>query len=464
MANIVATPEQAAVRDSRAHVLVVNAFAGASKTTTCEMYAAQRQNKRILYLVFNKALQMEARARFPGHVQCLTAHGLAYAKFGVRYKHKLAQNLRVTDVVKALDLGENYTVAQGALNLLLKFITSGRNEMADIAADEFYSSSVTDVARALWKKMKDLNDPSVPMLHDGYLKLYQLSRPLLPYDIILLDEAQDTNPVLAAIVAGQQCPKVFVGDVHQQIYLFRGAINAMGAIKGEQHALTRSFRFGDAIADVATALLREKGERRDVIGAGTPGRVGPVDFTKPYAHICRTNAGIFREAAEAVLLERRIAFVGGFESYRFNMIESAHNLRFGLPVPDPYLRAFDTYEKMLTVGQETDDPEIKMLCAVVEEYGARIPEMISQVRDREADIGSANVILTTAHKSKGLEFDQVKLADDFMEISRYREYCKRAEDRAELDNLGTEMNLLYVSATRARRVLEPNGTIDDQLM
>lgn len=464
MTSIVATPEQLAIRDSKADMLVVNAFAGAAKTTTCEMYASKRQNKNILYLVFNKALQIEARARFPKHVQCLTAHGLAYSKFGVRYKHKLAANLRVTDVVKALGLGENYAVAQAALNLLLKYIISGRNELNDVAADELFSSSVTDVARVLWKKMKDVNDLSVPMLHDGYLKLYQLSKPILPYDLILLDEAQDTNPVLAAIVSAQQCPKVFVGDVHQQIYLFRGAVNAMSMLKGEQHALTHSFRFGDAIADVATVILREKGERRSVIGAGAPGRVGSVDFTKPYAHICRTNAGIFREAVEAVLQKRRIGFIGGFESYRFNMIESAHNLRFNLPVSDPYLRSFETYEKMMTVGQETDDPEIKMLCSVVEEYGAQIPRMISRVRDSEVRIENANVIFTTAHKSKGLEFDQVKLAGDFMEVNKYREHIKRAEDQSEMDRLAVEMNLLYVSATRAKRVLEPNDTIKRQLM
>lgn len=47
--------------------------------------------------------------------------------------------------------------------------------------------------------------------HDAYLKLYQLSDPQLDYDCILLDEAQDTNPVLGAIVAGQRGQKIFVG-------------------------------------------------------------------------------------------------------------------------------------------------------------------------------------------------------------------------------------------------------------
>lgn len=34
----------------------------------------------------------------------------------------------------------------------------------------------------------------VPMMHDGYLKIFQISRPQLKFDFILFDEAQDCNP------------------------------------------------------------------------------------------------------------------------------------------------------------------------------------------------------------------------------------------------------------------------------
>jgi len=70
------------------------------------------------------------------------------------------------------------------------------------------------------------------MLHDGYLKLYQLSNPVLQYDCILLDEAQDINPVTGEIIFSQsrafnfyskKTSIILVGDSHQQIYSFRGA-------------------------------------------------------------------------------------------------------------------------------------------------------------------------------------------------------------------------------------------------
>ena len=45
--------------------------------------------------------------------------------------------------------------------------------------------------------------------------------------------------------------------------------------------------------------------------------------------------------------------------------------------------------------------------------------------------------MTTAHKSKGLEYDHVVIAQDFHE-----------------EATGEEMNLLYVAATRAMKTLE----------
>lgn len=60
--------------------------------------------------------------------------------------------------------------------------------------------------------------------HDAYLKMWALSEPKLSrkYSHIILDEAQDTNPVTAGVVANQRdISKLLIGDRHQSIYLFR---------------------------------------------------------------------------------------------------------------------------------------------------------------------------------------------------------------------------------------------------
>jgi F-box protein, helicase, 18 len=84
------------------------------------------------------------------------------------------------------------------------------------------------------------------LYRQGYLKLYQLSKPQIQlYDCLFIDEAQDltpgkslssmpATPLLAAvtdIVNNQRVSKILVGDKHQQIYAFRGAVNAMTQIQ-----------------------------------------------------------------------------------------------------------------------------------------------------------------------------------------------------------------------------------------
>ena len=92
--------------------------------------------------------------------------------------------------------------------------------------------------------------------HDGYFKLWSLSQLHLDYDFILLDEAQDSNPALLSVLSAQTVPVVFVGDRYQQIYQWRGAVNAMESLKtADVASLTTSFRFGQGIANVATKIL-----------------------------------------------------------------------------------------------------------------------------------------------------------------------------------------------------------------
>ena len=81
------------------------------------------------------------------------------------------------------------------------------------------------------------------------MKLYQLSKPQIQlYDCLFIDEAQDLTPgrkerrirsnriesVISAvtdIINNQRVSKILVGDKHQQIYAFRGAVNAMTKIE-----------------------------------------------------------------------------------------------------------------------------------------------------------------------------------------------------------------------------------------
>ena len=51
------------------------------------------------------------------------------------------------------------------------------------------------------------------------------------YDVLLWDEAQDMNPAMLDVCLKQVKPKLVVGDSQQQIYSFRGAVDALRIVK-----------------------------------------------------------------------------------------------------------------------------------------------------------------------------------------------------------------------------------------
>ena len=101
-----------------------------------------------------------------------------------------------------------------------------------------------------------MGDPDNPvgMVHDGYLKLFQLSQPVLTgFDSSLVRRGPGRQSGHAGhCPAAIHAPQVIVGDRHQQIYGWRGAQNALDALQPTTtRYLTRSFRFGPPIAALA---------------------------------------------------------------------------------------------------------------------------------------------------------------------------------------------------------------------
>nr|WP_107486742.1 UvrD-helicase domain-containing protein [Streptomyces sp. TLI_235] len=82
------------------------------------------------------------------------------------------------------------------------------------------AQAVLPFARHAWLDATDPDGRAIRFEHDRHLKMWQLTNPRLPGDYVLLDEAQDTNPVLESVVHTQRghAPLVLVGDSAQQIY------------------------------------------------------------------------------------------------------------------------------------------------------------------------------------------------------------------------------------------------------
>ena len=451
------TPEQLAIFDSDASVMKIKAGAGTGKTTSLMGLADRNRRERILYLAFNRAIKEEAQARFSSNVRSMTAHGLAFSQIG-RYYADEPGKLLPTDLkpfhvlphlersVREIPPGLHNLYGGRVIETVKSFLVSADPEISPAHVSlgaspgekkHFAPEAILMDARVIWHAMHSFSKP-LPIIHDGYLKLFQLENPDLGYDMVLLDEAQDTNPVIQALVDTQPSRLAYVGDEHQAIYSFRGARNAMALLEAEEdHLLTGSFRFGPEVAEVANRILEAKGEASlRLRGLGKSTSVGRLEAGKPHAYIARGNSALFYRAVQALKSRETFAFVGALGQYRMDLIEQTYRLSVGQAVSDPFLKAFTTFEDLQDYGEAMEDGDIISRCKLVTKYNDRLPALLSSIQSnaRRHPDPQAKLVLTTAHRSKGLEFENVVLADDYMDF-----YDEKQGQWRDLDNASTEM-------------------------
>lgn len=458
------TTEQDAIAHAHGHRVRVTAYAGTGKTSSLEAWARAHPRVKTYYVAFNKSVQVEAAGRFPRNVTAKTGHAPAYAAIGRQYREKLVSGVKPWELVQAgLFPGVPHTAqaawADVVIRTLQQFWASTDTQILPthipLTASDWQGPfawadplhAVRDAER-VWSRMQDPLDAAVGMMHDGYLKLYALSEPRWPYDAILFDEAQDANPVMLQMVLRQtQAQQIFVGDPYQAIYGWRGAIDAMTAITADQDLrLTASFRFGPAIAAVATRLLRW--HDRSVIPvqglASGRGQVYRGMGAAPVTVIGRSNAGLFSQAVALWQASPTIQFdwVGGIDGYRLDLLEDTARLWQQDVVRSPFLRLFPDFDALVEYAETVDDVEWQGRTRLVDRWGKGLPGWIARIRTASQAPGRATVRFSTIHKAKGLEWDHVVLLDDLPTLG------DRPHDLSPEDQ-----HLWYVAATRAHQRL-----------
>jgi len=476
------TDEQAAIIASEAQRLRVLALAGTGKTSTLKMFAEANPGARILYLAFNRWVADEVRRAFPRHVTAKTTHSVALRSFGQRYRGQIGE-LRIWELAERLH--SPYTnppvrtrFARYARETLHNWFASpdphisaqhlpgvlkrdpGERMALDRPIDR---ERVLQVAWRLWDEMRDPTNESVPIPHDGYLKQWSLNQPTLPYDIVLLDEAQDTNAPVLEVLKHQPGRLVFVGDPMQAIYAWRGAVNAMAMPSDETLYLTGSFRFGPEIAEVGDAVLQWVSPRAPQLrGLAQPGYVGKLLKGHQLAVLGRTNEGLFDMAASLVTQrpDARVGWIGGISAYGFDVIEQVYRLWSPKLEPDdPDIARFQDFDALKDYADHAGDVRLKIRAKVVDKYGDRTPEILATLR--AADYGDrAPNVFSTVHRAKGGEWPQVVMAADFAEMmddGAPVDLKAKARNSKNPEAVMEDGRLRYVAATRAQRCLRPDG-------
>ena len=435
--------------------LKINAFAGSGKTATLKMLA-DTSKKAGLYLAFNKNLAEEAESLFPYWVSCRTCHSLAYRStpnalkknnekmFGVLTLHT------ITGLFPQHEDSMNYSPSL-IIATLRKFMQSADEEISSkhvpewgkltaFTQDQLKETQVGIVknANTVWERMTDCNDYSVPLGHDGYFKLWALSHPCIHTDYILLDEAQDTAPVMLGVLRNQECQIVLAGDKYQQIYEWRGAINAMELLETENETtLTQSFRFGERIAEAATKLLSSLGETK--VLRGNPEINSKLGCSDPSVILCRTNAGVIDYTLKC-LESNVVPHILGGNGEIIKLLSAVKKLKLGERVDIPEFFGFTTWPGIVAFSKSEEGASLKTLVKIVDRHGEDC--LLKALNKTNSSEKEADLIISTVHRAKGRQWERVVIIDDFGMTDDKNEDCR------------TEKQLMYVALTRAREEVQ----------
>ncbi|XP_004757987.2 F-box DNA helicase 1 isoform X1 [Mustela putorius furo] len=482
-------------------VVKIMAFAGTGKTSTLVKYAEKWSQSRFLYVTFNKSIAKQAELVFPANVICKTFHSMAYGHVGRKYQLKKKLNLfKLTPFMVNSVLAEGkggFIRAKLVCKTLENFFASADEELTidhvpiwcrnsqgqRVMVEQSEKLNGVLEASRLWDNMRKLGEckeEAYQMTHDGYLKLWQLSKPLLAsFDAIFVDEAQDCTPAIMNIVLSQPCGKIFVGDPHQQIYTFRGAVNALFTVP-HTHVfyLTQSFRFGVEIAYVGATILDvcKRVRKKTLVGGNHQSGIRG-DAKGQVALLSRTNANVFDEAVRVTEGEvpARIHLIGGIKSFGLDRIidiwillqPEEERKKQNLVIKDRFIRrwvhkeGFSGFKRYVTAAE---DKELEAKIAVVEKYNTRIPDLVRRIeRCHIEDLDFAEYILGTVHKAKGLEFDTVHVLDDFVKVPCARHNLAQLPHFRVESFSEDEWNLLYVAVTRAKKRLIMTKSLENIL-
>ena len=461
---------------------VIDAVAGSGKSTTIvNALKLIPTYKRVLFLAFNKSIVDELKVKIGDlkNVDVCTLHSLgckalfrsyksvinenkysAWLNDGIRYGSIAPLNqLRDEDrgewkenIAKLLDLGR--------VNLVDNPFTLG--ELAYKHGLFLVDNEIDIALRGI--KWGEMNTQEIDFTDMIYLPVKKDIR-MFQFDWVFIDECQDLNAAQRNLFL--KCVKpngrfVAVGDPRQAIYGFAGAdVASFNLLKSIPHTvklpLSVCYRCDADIIKLAKEIVPQI-EARDNAPAGVVNRDAKIADVKDGDMIlCRVSAPLvdlcMRYIANGVK-----AYVKGREIGKnlCNMLLKTKSAKLedamaklerelGKIIGKVVAKTKCTQEEAMQSEQYRTYEDKLNAINVLAEGLTSTQEVIDRIESIFSDDSKSGICLSTVHKSKGLEADNVYIiCEDKFCLKR----CMTIDWMAE-----QEYNLVYVAYTRAKHTL-----------
>jgi superfamily I DNA/RNA helicase len=466
------TPEQQAIIDAAVNTednLIVAALAGAAKTSTLVMLAEALPRVAILCLAFNKKIATEMQERLPSNCVAMTLNSLGHRTWGATIgKRLIIEDRKLYNLLKSaveklgkVEQDEAWETFADTLNMAKAGKTAGyvpTGHYTQIAKplmnDSEFFACLDEAPTAQQERLiKTVTVESIRQAFNGSMDFDdQIFMPtnfpsnFVQYPLVLVDEAQDLsalNHVMLKKLAKKRL--IAVGDECQAIYGFRGAHqDSMNLLQQtfNMRKLILSVSFRCPISIVEEARWRAPHMRwpdwaKPGLITDMRGKLWQTETLPDDAVIiCRNNSPIFSMAIKLLQNGRYPKIIGN--DIGAGLLKNIK--KFGptsMPSAD-LMEAINTWEQF-KLSKSRSPAKVSDQAECMRVFARQGESLGDAVAYAEHIFNSSGPIqMMTAHKSKGLEFDNIFILD---------RHLIRVEKEQQ------EANLLYVAQTRSKSTL-----------
>ena len=472
---------------------VINAKAGSGKTTTLvEAMKLIPEKEKVLFVAFNKAIEQELSARLKGYpnVEVRTYHSLGFAL--LRNNLGTQNKVRINEYKYTTFINNNiYALAPNCHKLSkddMRALKTNLKQLVDFA--RFNLAETASEIKNIVKKygiVPVLNEPDIvpSILEWGKNHITEIDYTDMiwlcierniktrtyKYDYIFIDEAQDSSIMQQALI--KKCFKrgsrfIAIGDEFQCINAFAGADqDAFKKMQSEPNTIVLdlpiTYRCPKRIVDFVRHVTKVEIESPETAIEGAINvDVNPYDPKDNDMVLCRNTAHLVklymkynRINKKSYLKGRNIGDTFKTLLWQIDQAYLSRDMMTDGVFPRLYERLFEMINKEISIsGMDYEDvvntrqimdyiDTIKALEALSEGLVWK-DDLITKIETIFTDNDKDGVCLSTIHKAKGLEADNVYILCPSLIPSKYA--------KKEWEIIAEE-NLVYVAITRAKKSL-----------